>query len=167
MDYTLCSKRWRNSIQTAKTRPGADCRSDYHLLIAKVRLKLKKVGKTTQAFRYDLNQTPHDYPWEVMNKFKAIRFGRQSTWKLWTEVHDIVQEAVTKPSQRKEMQECKVVVWGGLTNSWGKKRSEKQGKKGRVYATKCRVIENSKERQEGLLQRTLQRNRGKQWKGND
>ena len=56
IDYILCSKRWRSSIQSAKTRPGADCGSDHELLIAKFRLKLKKVGKTTRPFRYDLNQ---------------------------------------------------------------------------------------------------------------
>ena len=54
-DYILCSQRWRNSIQSAETRPGADCGSDHELLIAKFRLKLKKVGKTTRPFRYDLN----------------------------------------------------------------------------------------------------------------
>ena len=58
IDYILCSQRWRSSIQSAKTRPGADCVSDHELLIAKFRLKLKKVGKTTGPFRYDLNQIP-------------------------------------------------------------------------------------------------------------
>ena len=58
IDYISCSQRWRSSIQSAKTRPGADCGSDHELLIAKFRLKLKKVGKTTRPFRYDLNQIP-------------------------------------------------------------------------------------------------------------
>ena len=57
-DYILCSQRWRSSIQSAKTRPGADCGLDHELLIAKFRLNLKKVGKTTRPFRYDLNQIP-------------------------------------------------------------------------------------------------------------
>ena len=61
IDYILCSQRWRSSIQSAKTRPGADCGSDHELLIAKFRLKLKKVGKTTRPFRYDLNQILYDY----------------------------------------------------------------------------------------------------------
>ena len=60
------------SIQSAKTRPGADCGSFHELLIAKFRLKLKKVGKTTRQFRYDLNQIPYDYTVEVTNKFKAL-----------------------------------------------------------------------------------------------
>ena len=55
IDYILCSQRWRSFIQSAKTRLGADCGSDHELLIAKFRLKLKKVGKTTRPFRYDLN----------------------------------------------------------------------------------------------------------------
>ena len=61
IDYILSSKRWRSSIQSAKTRLGADCGSDHELLIAKFRLKLKKVDKTTRSFRYDLNQIPYDY----------------------------------------------------------------------------------------------------------
>ena len=69
-------------IQSAKTRPGANCCSDHELLIAKLRLKLKKVGKTTRPFRYDLNQIPYDYTAEVRNGFKGLRSDRQSAW--WT-----------------------------------------------------------------------------------
>ena len=58
IDYILCSQRWRSSIQLAKIKMGADCGSDHELLIAKIRLKLKKVGKATRPFRYDLNQIP-------------------------------------------------------------------------------------------------------------
>ena len=72
IDYILCSQRCRSSIQSAKTRPGADCGSDYELLITKFRLKLKKVGKTTRPFRYDLNQIPYDYTVEVRNRFKGL-----------------------------------------------------------------------------------------------
>ena len=59
-------------IQSAKTRPGADCGSDHELLIAKFRLKLKKLGKTNRPFRYDLNQIPYDCTVEVRNKFKGL-----------------------------------------------------------------------------------------------
>ena len=59
-------------MQSAKTRPGADCGSDHEFLIAKFRLKLKKVGKTTRPFRYDLNQLPYDYTVEVRNRFKGL-----------------------------------------------------------------------------------------------
>ena len=65
-------QRWRTAIQIAKTRPGADYGSDHELLIAKFRLKLKKVGKTTRPFRYDLNQIPYDYIVEVTNRFKGL-----------------------------------------------------------------------------------------------
>ena len=67
-----CSRRWRSSRQSAKTRRGGDCASDHELLIAKFRLKLKKVGKTTRPFRYDLNQIPYDYTVEVRNRFKGL-----------------------------------------------------------------------------------------------
>ena len=70
--YILCSQRWRSSIQSAKTRPGADCGSDHELLIVKFRLKLKKVGKITRPFRYDLNQIPNDYTVGVTNRFKGL-----------------------------------------------------------------------------------------------
>ena len=72
IDYILCSQRWRSSIDSAKTRPGADCGSDHELLIAKFRLKLKKVGKTTRPFRYDLNQIPYECTVEVTNRFKGL-----------------------------------------------------------------------------------------------
>ena len=72
IDYILCSRRWRNSIQSAKRRPGADCGSDHQLRIAKFRLKLKKVGNTTRPFRYDLNQIPCDYTVTLMNRFKGL-----------------------------------------------------------------------------------------------
>ena len=72
IDYTLCSQRWRSSIQSAKTSPGADCGSDHELLIAKFRLKLKKVGKTTRPFRYDLNKIPYDYTVEMTHRLKGL-----------------------------------------------------------------------------------------------
>ena len=65
------SQRWRSSIQSAKTRPGADCGSDHEFLTAKFRLKLKKVGKTPRPFRCDLNQIPYDYS-EVGNRLKGL-----------------------------------------------------------------------------------------------
>ena len=71
-DYILCSQKWRSSIQSAKTRPGADCGLDHELLIAKFRLILKKVKKTTRPFRYDINQIPYDYTVEVGNRFKGL-----------------------------------------------------------------------------------------------
>ena len=103
IDYILCSQRWRSSIQLAKTRPGADCGSDHELLIAKFRLKLKKVVKTTRPFRYDLNHIPYDYTVEVTNRFKGLDL------EMWMEVHDIVQETGIKtiPMEKK----CKKAKW--------------------------------------------------------
>ena len=75
-----------------KTRLGADCGSDHELLIAKFRLKLKKVGKTTRPFRYDLNQISYDYTVEVRNRFKGLDLIDIVPDELWMEVHDIVQE---------------------------------------------------------------------------
>ena len=72
IDYSLYSQRWRSSIQSAKTRPGTDCGSDHEFLIAKFRLKLKKVGKITRPFRYDLDQICYNYTVEVRNRFKGL-----------------------------------------------------------------------------------------------
>ena len=72
IDYILCSQRWRSSIKLAETRLGADCGWDHDLLTAKFRLKLKKVGKTTRPFRYDLDQISYDYTVEVTNRFKGL-----------------------------------------------------------------------------------------------
>ena len=92
-----------------KTRPGADCGSDHELLIAKFRLKLKKVGKTTRPFRYDLNQIPYDYTVEVRNRFKGLDLIDRVPDKLQNEVCDIVQETGIKtiPIEKK----CKKAKW--------------------------------------------------------
>ena len=91
IDYILYSQRWRSCIQSAKIRLGADCGSDHELLIAKFRLKLKKGGKITRPFRYDLNQIPYDYTVEVRNRFKGLDLIDRVPDELWMEVHDIVQ----------------------------------------------------------------------------
>ena len=96
MGYTLCSQRWRSSIQSAKTRPGTDCGKDHEFLIARFRLKLKKVGTTIRPFRYDLNQILYDYTVDVTNRFKGLDLIHRVPEELWIEVHDIVQEAVIK-----------------------------------------------------------------------
>ena len=95
----------------SKNRLGADCGSDHELLIAKFRLKLKKVGKTTRPFRYDLNQIPYDYTVEMRNRFKELDLIDRVPDELWNEVHDIVQEAVIKNiPKEKEMQKGRMVV---------------------------------------------------------
>ena len=89
-------------IQSTKTRPGADCGSNHELLIAKFRLKLKKVGKTTRPFRYDLNQIPNYYTVEVRNRFMGLDRTDRVPDELRMEVHDIVQEAVIKTIPKKK-----------------------------------------------------------------
>ena len=88
--------RLEKLYRVSKTRLGADCGSDHELLIAKFRLKLKKVVKTTRPLRYDLNQTPYDYRVEVRNRFKGLGLIDRVTDELWTEVRDIVQKGVIK-----------------------------------------------------------------------
>ena len=94
----------------SKTRPGADCGSDHELLIAKFRLKLNKVGKTTRPFRYDLNKIPYHYTLEVGNIFKELDLIDRVPDELWTEAHDIVQETGIKtiPVEKKS----KKAKWG-------------------------------------------------------
>ena len=100
IDYILCSQRWRSSIQSAKKRPGADCGSDHELLIAKFRLKLKKVGNTTRPFRCDLSQIPYDYTVEVKNRFKGhdlIECLMNYGWRFMT----LYRRQRSRPSPRK------------------------------------------------------------------
>ena len=98
----------------------------------------------TRPFRYDLNQIPNDYTVEVRHGFKGLDLIDRVPDELWNEVRDIVQETGSKtiPIEKK----CKKAVWGGLTNSCEKKRSEKQRRKGKIYPSECRVPKNSKER---------------------
>ena len=108
-DYILCSQRWRSSIQSTKTRPGADCGSDHELLITKFRIKLKKVGKTAKPFRYELNQIPYDYTVEVRNRFKGLDLIDRVPDELWIEVRGIVQETGIKTIPKKK--KCKKAKW--------------------------------------------------------
>ena len=102
-------QRWRSTIQSAKTRLGADCGSDHELLIAKFRLKLKKVGKTIRPFRYDLNQIPYDYTVEVRNRFKGLYLIDRVPDELWMEVRDTVQDTGIETIPKKK--KCKKAKW--------------------------------------------------------
>ena len=95
--------------KSAKTKEEADCGSDYELLIARFRLKLKKVGKTTRPYRYDLNQIPYDYTVEGRNKFKGLDLIDRVPEELWMEVRDIAQEAEIETIPKKK--KCKKVKW--------------------------------------------------------
>ena len=81
---------------------GVDCSSDHELLFAKFRLKLKKVGKTTRPFNYDLNQILYDYTVEVMNRFKGPDLADRLSEELWMEVRNTVQEVMTKTIPKKK-----------------------------------------------------------------
>ena len=110
IDYILCSQSCRgSSIHSAKETPGADHGSDREFLIATFRLNLKKTGKTTRPFRYDLNQIPYLYTVEVRNRFKGLDLIDRVPDELWTEVRDIVQETGIKsiPKEKK----CKKAKW--------------------------------------------------------
>ena len=116
MDITKWStpkSDWLYSLQpkmeklcrVSKRRPGANCVSDHELLIAKFRLKLKKVGKTTSPFRYGLNKIPYDYTVEVRNRLKGLDLRDRVPEELWMEVVDIVKESVIKTIPKKK--KCK------------------------------------------------------------
>ena len=109
---------------------------------------MKKVGKTTRPFRYDLNQIPYNYTVEVTNRFKGLDLIDRVPEGLWTEVHDIVQEAGIKTIPKKK--KCKKAKWlskEALQIAEKRSKRERKGKrKGKIYPTKCRVPKNSKER---------------------
>ena len=114
----------------SKNKTGICCGSDHDLLNAKFRLKLKKVGKTTGSFRYDLNQIPYVYAVEMTNRFMGVDLIHRVPDELWMEVCDIVQEAEIKtiPKKRK----CKKAKWlseEALQIAW--QRREAKGKEGK------------------------------------
>ena len=143
--YVLCSQRWRSSIQSTKTRPGADCGLDHELLIVKIRLKLKKTGKTTGPFRYDLNQIPYDYTVEVRNRFKELdlieclmNYGRRFM--------TLYRRQGSGPSPWKR--NAKKAKWlSEVALQIAVKRREVKSKgEGKICPFECRVPKNSKER---------------------
>ena len=137
----------------SKTRPGADCGSDHELLIGKFRLKLKKVGNTTRPFRYDLNQIPYDYTVEVTNRFKGLDLIERMPEELWTEVHDIVQEAGIKTiPKKKKGKRAKFLSEEALQIVVNRREMKGKGEKRKIYPFDCRVPKNSKERKESLCQ---------------
>ena len=101
--YTVSKKKKK------KQTPGTGYGSDHELLIAKFRLKLKTVRKITRPLRYDLNQISYNYTVEMTNRFKGLDLIDRVPGELWTEVHDIVQEAVIKTIPKKK--KCKKAKW--------------------------------------------------------
>ena len=132
VDYILCSKRWRSSIQSTKTRPGADCGSDHELLIAKFRLKLKKVKKTSRPCSYDLNQIPYDCTVEVRNRFKGLDLIDRVFDELWMEVPDIVNETGIKTiPMEKKFKEAKWLSEEVLQIAVKRREAKRKGEKER------------------------------------
>ena len=132
IDYILCSQRWRSSLRSIKTRLGADCGSDHEFLIAKFRLKLKKVGEIIRPFRYDLNQIPYDYTVQVRNRFKGLDLIDRVPDELWMEVRAIVQETGIKTIPKKK--KCKKATWlseEALQNAVKRKEVKSKGEKER------------------------------------
>ena len=114
----------------SKTRLGADCGSDHELLIAKIRLKLKKVGKTTRPFRYDLKQITYDYTLEVRNRFKGLDLIDRVPDELWPEVHDTVQETGIKIiPKRKKSKKAKWLSGEALQIALKRREAKRKEKK--------------------------------------
>ena len=119
----------------------------HKLFVAKFRLKLKKVGKTTRPFRYDLNQIPYDFTAQVTNRFKGLDLLGRVPEELWMDIHDIVQETGVETILKKN--KCKRAKWlSEEALQIAEKRRELKGKgeKGKIYPSECRVPETIKQR---------------------
>ena len=141
------------TIQPTKTRPGADCGSDHELLIVKCRLKLKKVGKTTRPFGYDLNQIPYDYTVEVRNTFKGLDLIDRVPDELWTEVHDIVEETGIKTIPMEK--NCKKAKWlsgEALQISVKRREAKSKGEKERYKHLNAELQRIARRDKKSLLQ---------------
>ena len=126
-DYILCSWRWRSSTQSAKTRLGTDCGSDHELLIAKIRPKSKKVGKTTRLLRYDVNQISYDCTVKVRNRFKGLDLTDRGVKNYRQRFKTLYRKQWSKPSPTKV--KCKKAKWLAEEVLWiAEKRREAKGK---------------------------------------
>ena len=163
IDYILCRRRWRSSKQSAKARPGADCGSYHELLIAKFRLKLKKVGKTTRQFRYDLYQISDSYTVEVTKRLKGLDLINRVPEEIRTEVHNIVQEVVIKTIPKKKNPQ-KANRSSEEALQMAEKRREVKVKGGKERYTDLNAeFQRIARRNQGLPSKWLvQRNTGKQ-----
>ena len=155
-------------MQSAKTRPEADCGSDHELLIAKFRLKLKKVGKTTRPFRYDLNQIPYDYTVEVRNRFKGLDLIDRVPDELWTKVHDIVEETGIKTTPKKK--KCKKAKWlseEALQIAMKRREEKSKGEKERYKHLNAEFQRIARRDKKAFLNDQCKEIRGKQQNGKD
>ena len=144
---TLLAAKDGEALYSQQKQATADCGSDHELLIAKFRLKLKKVGKTTRPFIYDLKQILYNYTVEVTNRFKGLDLIDRVPEELWTEICDIVQEAGIKAIPKKK--KCKKAKWlSEEVLQIAKKKREAKGnrEKQRYNHLNCRIPKNCKER---------------------
>ena len=146
-----------------KNKTGVDCGSDHELLIAKFRLKLRKVGKTTRPFRYNLNQIPYHYTVQVTNRFKGLDLIDRVPEDLWMEVRDIVQEAEIKTIPKKE--KCKKEKWlseEALQIAVKRREVKSKGEKERCTHLNAEFQRIARRDKKAFLSDSMQRNRGKQ-----
>ena len=126
----------------SKTKLGADCGSDHELLVAKFRHILKKEGKTTRPFKYDLNQIPYNYTVEVTNRFKGLDLIDTVPEELWMEVHNVVQEAMIKTiPKKKKFKKAKWLSEKDLQIAEKRREAKGKGKKERY----THLLQSSKE----------------------
>ena len=154
-------------LYTVKTRPGADCGTDHELLVAKFRLKLKKLGKTSRPFRYELNQIPYDYTVEVRNRFKGLDLIETVPDELWNRVGNIVQETGIKTITMEKY--CKKAKWlsGEVLQIAVKRREAKSKGEKKRYMHVNAEFQRITRRDKSLFQRSMKRNRGKEQNGKD
>jgi len=164
IDYILCCQRWRSSIQSAKTRLGADCGSDHELLIAKFRLKLKK-GKTTRSFRYDLNQIPYEYTVEVTNRFKGLDLI-QCLMNYGRRFMTLYRRQWPKPLQRKRNTRRQSSHLS-RPYKWLRKEEKQKAKEKRKDISNWMQSSRIARIDKKALSKRFQRNRGKQLNGKD
>ena len=147
----------------SRNKTGADCGSDHELLIAKFRLKSKKVGKTTRPFRYDLNQIPYDYTVEVRNRFKGLDLIDRVPDELWNDVHDIVQETGVKTIPKKK--KCKKAKWlskEALQRAEKRREVKGKGEKERYTHLNAEFQRIARRDKKAFLSDQCKKNRGKQ-----
>ena len=138
-------------MEKLQSQKKQDCGLGHQLLIAKFRLKLKKMEETYRPLRNDLNQIPYDYTVEVMNTFKGLDMIDRVPEEIWTKVHNIVQEVMTKPIPKKK--NCKKAKWVSEEALQIAEEKEVKSKGERERYNQLNAIpENTKEREEGFFQ---------------
>ena len=151
-----------------KNKTRSYCGSDHELLIAKFRLKLKKAGKTTRPFRYDLNQIPYDYTMKVRNRFKGLDLIDRVPDELWNEVCDIVQETGIKTiPMEKKGKKAKWLSGEALQIAVKRREVKSKGEKERYKHLNAEFQTIARRDKESLPQGSMEINRGKQQNGKD